>query len=106
MKTEFKPEYIPCMFYAEWYKKDVSPNLTFEQKKKLLMKLSELSLSTPIFQLEKIPLEDFPELKSFAHTETFSGLQMYVVMSEVFNEVSRTKIEPPYPRLPSEVKKS
>lgn len=91
---------MACMWYAEWYKKDISPHLTLEQKENLLKLLSEISLRGALWLVEDVPLNQFPELKPFAHTQTFSGLQLYVVLSELFNEVSKTKIPTPYPHLP------
>jgi hypothetical protein len=88
------------MFYAMWYKEKVSPNLTEEVKKKLMMKLSDLSLEQPIWLIESIPLDDYPELKPFASTQDFSGKQLYVVFSEIFNEVSETKVPTPWPHFP------
>jgi hypothetical protein len=97
-------ENMACMFYAQWYKEDVSPKLTPEQKEKLLKKLSELSLRMPIWEIDKVPLDDFPELKPFSNLPTFSGLQLYTVMSEVFNEISATKLETPYMHFPEKYK--
>jgi hypothetical protein len=93
---------FPNMMYASWYKKDVSPNLSKEQKKRLLKKLSDYSLERGGIGSvgAKIPLSEFPELKPFAHTSEFSGLQLYVVMTELFNEVSGHKIKPTYPNSP------
>lgn len=88
------------MFYADWYKTDVSPHLTKEQKVAMLKKLSDFSLENPMLYIENIPLNKFPELKPYAHTKAFSGTQLYVVMSEVFNEISKTKIATLYPHFP------
>jgi hypothetical protein len=73
--------------YKQWYEKDVSKNLTKEQKKKLLKKLSDYSLEHPIGMAGvKVPLKEFPELSKFSHTGEFSGIQLYVVMKELFKE--------------------
>ena len=79
---------MECMLYAMWYKKDVKPNLTEKQKDELLHKISDLSLRIPIhLPNTEIPLDDFPELKPFAHTGSFSGLQLMTVMTEIFDEI-------------------
>jgi len=79
---------LDMTFYAEWYREDVSPNLSKEQKEKLLMKISELSLEVPIHQPGiKIPKHQFPELILFMHTEQLSGRQLYAVYCELFEEL-------------------
>jgi hypothetical protein len=95
-------ESIPMMFYADWYKKDVSPNLTLEQKTKLLKKISDISLEKPIFEPNLyFDKKEFPELAPFAHTEKISGLQLYAVMTEIFHEIHKPKNFPrPYPTFP------
>jgi hypothetical protein len=90
---------MSCMFYAEWFKKDVSPNLTEDQKRDLLKKLSDYSLECPFWTLKSIPFNKFPELKPFAHTKDLTGSQLFAVMHELFNEVSPRKLEAPYPSL-------
>ena len=91
---------IPIMFYTEWYKKDVSPNLTEQQKEKLLKKISDYSLENVITTAGiKIPSEEFPELKPFSHTSKFSGMQIYTVMSEMFNELYGHKTKSLYPKM-------
>jgi len=100
----FGLEGIPTMFYANWYKKDVSPHLTKDQKEKLLKKISDFSLEKSItVPSVKFDKEEFPELAPFMHTEKLSGLQLYAVMTELFNElhpeVAKT-IGKSYPELP------
>lgn len=95
-------EALPLMFYAEWYREEVSPNLTKKQKEKLLKKISDISLEKPIhmpgIEFDK---KDFPELAPFMHTEKLSGLQLYAVMSELFEELHpKAKIPRPYPTFP------
>jgi hypothetical protein len=94
-------EEIPMMFYASWYNDDVKKHLTMNQKKKLLMKISKISLEKPIFisgmEFDK---KDFPELAPYSHTEKISGLQLYAVMTEIFNEINPKmgkKLGRPYP---------
>ncbi len=94
---------IPMMFYAQWYKKDVSPNLSHAAKVKLLKKISDISLERPIHMPDvNFDKKDFPELAPFAHTKKISGLQLYAVMTELFNEINPKmgkKIGKPYPSL-------
>ena len=97
-------EAIPTMFYADWYKTDVSPHLTKDQKEKLLKKLSDFSLERPITGVNiEFDKEEFPELAPFMHTEKLSGLQLYAVMTELFNELhpeAAKSIGKTYPELP------
>lgn len=102
--AESRLEAIPMMFFADWYRKDVSPNLTKEQKEKLLMKISDWSLehniTVPSIKVEK---DKFPELAPFMHTEKLTGLQLYAVMTELFAELHpemSKKIGKPYAELP------
>jgi hypothetical protein len=100
----FLPEMMPMMFYADWYKKDVSPHLTREQKEKLMKKISDISLEKPIFEAGiDFDKKEFPELAPFCHTEKISGLQLYAVMTEIFNELNPKmgkRIGRPYPTFP------
>jgi len=79
---------LDMTFYAQWYREDVSPKLSKEQKEKLLQKLSDLSLEQAIhipgLQFNK---EQFPELAPFMHTEKLSGRQLYAVICELFEEL-------------------
>jgi hypothetical protein len=99
-------EEISTMFYADWYKKDVAPKLTKEQKEKLLKKISELSLRIPIHEAgREFDKKDFPELAPYAHTEKLSGLQLYAVLTEIFEEIHPKMIPKPYPEFPMAKKK-
>jgi hypothetical protein len=92
-------ESLPMMFYASWYIEDVAPHLSKKQKEKLLRKISDISLEKPIYIAGvEFPKKEFPELAPYAHTEKISGLQLYAVMTEIFNELYKGKaIERPYP---------
>lgn len=94
-------EEIPMMLYATWYKKDVSPNLTKAQKEKLIKKISEKSLEKPIFIAGvDYNKKEFPELAPYSHTDKISGLQLYAVMMELFEELNPAmskKLGKPYP---------
>ncbi len=75
-------------FYEEWYQKDVAPNLDEETKLDIVGRISRISLRRPIHLPNvEISLDEFPELKPFTHTEKFSGMQLYVVMTEVMKEL-------------------
>jgi len=101
---EHRLEAMPMMFYASWYKTDVAPNLTKEQKEKLLKKISDVSLQRPIFEAGvEFGKKEFPELAPYTHTEKISGLQLYAVMTELFGELHpemSKKIGKPYAELP------
>jgi hypothetical protein len=76
------------LVFGQWYDDDVSPNLTIGQKEKILRKISDYSLEHNITEVGvKIPLETFTELMPFAHTKSFSGRQIYVVMRKIFSEL-------------------
>ena len=93
MKTtkESKPSglpEIPQFFYRHWYNEKVKPSLTKKQKKALLMKISDYTLQNPIVETGiKIPHKAFPELAKFSSTSEFSGIQLFVVMEELFKEL-------------------
>ena len=73
--------------YERWYKDDVSPNLDAETKLKVAKKISELSLSEPIWLPQQhYPHSMFPELAPFSHTTEFSGMQLYAVLTEIMKE--------------------
>jgi hypothetical protein len=94
-------EEIPMMMYASWYKEEVSKKLTRKQKEKLLRKISDISLEKPIHTIGiEFDKKEFPELAPYSHTEKISGLQLYAVMTEIFNEIYKGKgIPKPYPEL-------
>lgn len=99
-------EEISMMFFAEWYKKDVAPKLTKKQKEKLLKKISDISLQRPIFMAGvEFDTKEFPELAPYAHTDKISGLQLYAVMTELFEEFHPKMIPKPYPEFPTAKKK-
>lgn len=80
-------EYMALSSYEQWYKENVSPNLSDDEKTKLAKKISELSLREPIFLPGKnYPHDMFPELVPFSRTEEFSGMQLYAVFTEVMKE--------------------
>lgn len=99
-------DFMAAMFYDGWFREDVSPNLTMEQKEALLKKLSDLSLERAFWLDTDIPLNDFPELKPYAHTENFSGTQLYAVMTAVFNELHPDTVPKPYLELPIKLKEA
>lgn len=79
---------IPMMFYAQWYQEEIKPKLSKKEKEKLLMKISDISLEKPITELNvNFDKKEFPELVPYTHTEKITGLQLYAVMTELFEEL-------------------
>ena len=75
-------------FYKMWYRGDVSPNVNSEDKEEILKQISEISLMQPItINGIEIEHEKVPKLAKFSNTTNFSGLQLYVVMTEIFSEL-------------------
>jgi len=80
-------EYMALHSFESWYKEEVSPNLSEEEKTKLAKKISELSLREPIFLPGRYyPHDMFPELVPFSHTKDFCGMQLYAVFTEIMKE--------------------
>ncbi len=93
-------------FYASWFKNDVSPHLSKEQKTKLLRKLSDLSLLMQLDSMGDMSLDELPELKPYASTRSFSGPQLYAVFTELFHELyPNSGIKRPYMVLPERPKR-
>jgi len=80
---------IPVGFYRLGWQERTA-KWTKDQKEKCLKEMSDISLEMPITQL---PPEKKIKLKSVP-SESFSGLQLYAGMVELFNELhgSKTKI--------------
>lgn len=84
METQF----MSLFWYEQWYKEDVSPNLSYEQKLEVARKISELSLKEPIYMNGlQYPKSKFPELEPYSHTSEFSGMQLYTVLTEIMREL-------------------
>ena len=80
-------------WYEQWYKNNVSPNLSRKQKMDLIKKINKLALREPIFHGGLYyPKEDFPELAPYVspgiskgkHPFTekegeLTGVQLYAV---------------------------
>jgi hypothetical protein len=86
--------------YARWYLDDVSERLTPEEKLGLVRKISELSLKDYLPGIKSIPLKDFPELKPFTKLKTFSGKQLFAVMTEIGLELGMP-VQRTYAMLPA-----
>ena len=85
-------EEMPMMFYRLWYKNDVEPNLSKEQKIKILEKISDMSMRIPIYEPNtKIELFEIPELSQYTKLNQYTGLQLYSVMMEIYNEIRTEK---------------
>lgn len=77
-------------WYAEWYKKDVSPHLTKEQKDAVMRRVSDMTLKEAIWlDHETNFIEQFPELKPYSHDGKITGLQLVTVMEAILNELYR-----------------
>ena len=78
---------MSMVFYKQWWE-DVNPNLNGKDKEEILKQISEISLRQPItVNGVEIEHEKVPKLAQFSNTTNFSGLQLYVVMTEIFNEL-------------------
>jgi hypothetical protein len=88
------------MLYQMFWKKCGTKGLTIDQKVKAVKTISDLSLRLPIWELrenEKIDgktlTEMFPELipsslcKEHTHTSSFTGLYLYAVQVQMFEEL-------------------
>ena len=85
---------IAQFWFEQWYWKDVSPNLTTEQKKNLGKKISNLTLQQPIWlDRERNFVDDFPELNPYSHSGNISGLQLVTVMECCLKELQGQKPE-------------
>lgn len=74
--------------YTSWYKKDVAPNLTPEQKKAVVLRISDKTLESAIWlDHETNFIEEFPELAPYSHTKSISGLQLCAVYEAIFREL-------------------
>jgi hypothetical protein len=81
-------QFMSLFWYEQWYKDDVSPNLSDEQKLEVARRISELSLKEPIYMNGlQYPKSKFPELEPFGHTSEFSGMQLYAVLTEIMKEL-------------------
>lgn len=79
---------MTLMFYADWARKDVIPNLTKDQKADLCKRLSDLSLEQPIHIAGiTVKRSKFPELAPFMHTEDLTGLKCYALYTELFHDL-------------------
>lgn len=74
-------------WYEQWYAEKVSPNLSFEEKRDLAKKISDESLKQPIYEAGiYYNVIDFPELKHLTSVDKISGMQLYVVFTEIMKE--------------------
>lgn len=80
--------YMAFQCYEMWYKQEVSPNLSDKDKLALGKKILDLYKKGPIFLPSMYyPHSQFPEIKSFSHDDKFSGMQLYVVVTEIAKEL-------------------
>ena len=80
-------EFMALDSYERWYKEKVSPYLDDGTKLRVARRISDLSLSNPIWlPQQKYPLSMFPELMPFTSLEEFSGMMLYVTLTEIMKE--------------------
>jgi hypothetical protein len=81
---------IPVGFYRLGWQERTA-KWTKEQKEKTLKEISDISLERPITEINpdvKIKLKSVP-------SESFTGLQLYAGMLELFNELHGSKMKMP-----------
>lgn len=83
-KTEKAQDIIRFMAmesYKQWYRDDVAPNLTDEQKNAIMRRISDMTLEEAIWlDRETNFIDKFPELEPYSHNKKISGLQLVTVM--------------------------
>lgn len=85
-------EEMSIMFYRLCYKNDVRPNISKEEKIKILERISDLSLKMPIYEPNvEFELSEIPELSHYTRLRKFTGLQLYSVMMEIHDEFRMQK---------------
>lgn len=73
--------------YKEWYEKDVKSHLDEETKKKILMRISDMTLEHPIWEDRKTNfISQFPELAPYSNSKKITGLQLVAIMETIFRE--------------------
>ena len=77
-------------FYREHYRQHMSKNLTDEQKKSVIMRISDLTLESAIWlDRETDYKQKFPELAPFVSSSAkLSGLYLVAIMKEIFQELN------------------
>lgn len=80
-------ETMAKFWYAEWYRKEVAPHLTKEQKETVIHRISDLTLESAIWLDRKNFIDQFPELKPYSNKPDISGLQLVAVMEAIFEEL-------------------
>ena len=79
---------IPRAFFMSWYKEDVSEHLHYKDKIDVAMRISELTLKSPIWtDRDTNYIEQFPELKGYSNSGHISGLQLCAVMESIVKEL-------------------
>ena len=87
-------------FYRLWWKKCGTQAFTLQEKEKILYKLSDLSLKQPYWKLpDDEATKLFPELvpsklcNKHRHLNNLTGLLLYVIHTEIFNDIKQSKLE-------------
>lgn len=78
---------MSAFWYEMWWK-NTSPKLDRETKLKIAQRISEISLKVPLY-LRGIKIEKhrIPELAPHTSLEQFTGIQLYVVLTEISREL-------------------
>jgi len=77
---------IAEIFYKQHYEEVISKALTEDEKQILAKKISELTLSEPIWLSKKDYAAKFPELKPFINAK-LTGLYLCGIMAGIVNEL-------------------
>lgn len=79
---------MSAFWYELWYRKKVSPNLDRETKTKIAQRISDISQRVPIFERGvRVEKGEVPELAPLTKLDRFTGIQLYVVLTEISKEL-------------------
>jgi hypothetical protein len=79
---------MSCYWYEQWYLKEISPHLDWEQKVSLAKRIGNLSEEIPIFEPGfKFPKKDFPEIEKYVRTDELTGIQLYATLMMIATEL-------------------
>jgi len=79
---------MSAFWFEKWWREEVSPKLSREEKLKIAYKIRDISLKTPLYDLNvRIPKSEVPELAPHTVLKEFTGIQLYVVLTEIMREL-------------------
>ena len=79
---------MSAFWYEMWYRESVSPKLDRETKVKIAQQISDISQRVPIFERGvRIEKSEVPELAPHTGLDRFTGIQLYVVLTEISREL-------------------